>query len=160
MSRKTWIWYIRSREGTKIIRRMECMSYEERLWELWLFSLQKRRPQENFIVTFQNFMGSYKKGGDKFLVGPACIRTRDKGFKRYVFMEEICKIYFFIMRVFIHQNRLPRRRYVTHPWEQCRPRWAGHWEPWFSGKWLYLWQGGWTRWYLKVPSNHKINRIL
>jgi len=46
---------------------MEHLHYEDRLRELGLFSLQKRRLQGDLIVTFQDLKGPTGKLGRDFL---------------------------------------------------------------------------------------------
>jgi len=50
-------------EATKTIGGLEYLSYEGRLRELDLFSLEKGRHWRDFIVAFQYLKGSYKQDG-------------------------------------------------------------------------------------------------
>ena len=51
-----------------MIRWLEHLSYGDRLRELGLFSLEKRRFWGDFIVTFQYLKGAYKQEGERLFV--------------------------------------------------------------------------------------------
>ena len=97
------------RKTTKMIRGMEHLSYEERLRELVLFSLQKRKLQRHLIAAFQYLKGAYKKDRDRLFNRACCDRTRGNSFKlnKGRFRLDIGKT-FFTMGVVKHWNRLPR----------------------------------------------------
>jgi len=50
-------------EGMKMIKGLKHLSHEDRLRELTLFSREKRRLQEDLIVTFQYLRRIFKKAG-------------------------------------------------------------------------------------------------
>jgi len=97
------------RRATKMFRGMEHLSCEERLRELGLFSLEKKRLQGDLIVAFQYLKRAYKKDGDKLFSRACCNRTRGDGFelKEARFILNIRKK-FSTMRVVKHWNSLPR----------------------------------------------------
>ena len=64
-----------------MIRGLEHLSCEERLRELGLISLEKRRLWGDLIVVFQNLKRTYKQEGERVFIRVDSDRTRGNSFK-------------------------------------------------------------------------------
>jgi len=56
------------RSAIKIIQGLEHLLYEDRLRELGLFSLEKRRLLGDLIAAFQYPKGAYRKAGEGLFI--------------------------------------------------------------------------------------------
>jgi len=97
-----------------MIRGLERLSYEERLKELGLLSLEKRRLWGHLIAAFQYLEGAYRKGGENIVSRACSNRTKRNGCKLREgrFRLDISKKCF-TMRVVKLRNRLPREAVET-----------------------------------------------
>ncbi|PKU47034.1 hypothetical protein llap_2640 [Limosa lapponica baueri] len=114
--------------ATKMIRWLEHLSYKDRLRELGLFSLEKRRLWGDLITAFQYLEGAYRRDGEGLFIRECSDRTRDNGYNRKEgrFRIDIRKK-FFPVRVVRHWNRLPRE-VVDAPFKErpcSRSGWMG-----------------------------------
>jgi len=64
-----------------MIRGLEYLSYEDRLRELELFSLEKRRLQGHLQAVFQYLKWAYRKDGEGLFTCVCSDRTRGNGCK-------------------------------------------------------------------------------
>ena len=60
-----------------MIRGLEHLPYEDRLRELGLFSLEKRRLQGDLIVAFQYLKGAYRKAKERLFIRACSDRMKE-----------------------------------------------------------------------------------
>ncbi|PKU43720.1 hypothetical protein llap_5966 [Limosa lapponica baueri] len=123
------------RRARKMIRGLEHLSYEDRMKELGLLSLEKRRIQGDLIEAFQYLKGVYRKDGEGLFIRECSDRTRGNGFnlKEGQFRSDIWKK-FFTVRMVRHWNKFPREVVDAPSLEVFKTRLHGalsnrvHWE--------------------------------
>jgi len=130
-----------------MMRGLEPLCWEERLGELGLLSLGKRRLRGDLTAAFSQYLqGAYKKDGDRLCSRACCDRTRGNCFKvkEGRFRLDIAKK-FFTMRVVWPWHRLPRDVFDAPSLETFKARLDGALSNLVQLKMPLLTAGGWAR---------------
>ena len=97
------------RRATKMIKGLNSLACEERLRELGLFSLGKRRLRGDLVTMFQCLKGGYKEDGDCLFERSHMEKMRGNGYKLLLGRFRLdTRGQFSTLRTMSHWNDLPR----------------------------------------------------
>jgi len=156
---------VRYKGTTRMIQGLDYLCYKDRLKELGLLSLKKRRLQQDITVAFPYLKEVYKHEGNNLFTWVDSDRTKGNGFKL-----KSGRFRLDVRGKFLHWEwwgagtDCSERLLVPNSWRCLRPDWMRSWAIW-SSTWTSDWQpcrwlGGWNLINLEVPSNPSHSMIL
>jgi len=114
--------------ATKVVQGLETFSCEERLRELWPFSLEKRRLRRDVINVYKYLKRGCKEDGARlFSVVPGARRRgcgHKPGHRRF---RMNTRQHFFTVRVTEQWHRMPREAVDLPPWKSPKAAWTWSW---------------------------------
>lgn len=114
----------------KTIRALKHFSYEDRLWELCFFSLQKAVGRQNYNKLLV-LKGAYRKSGEGLIIRECSDKTRVNVFKlKEIYIRYKKEIIFLWEQWGTIITSCPEKLWMPHICKCSKPSWMELWETW------------------------------